>query len=190
MTETTPSMKKEISIPENMQLNELSDKLEFEYKWFKPKYIISLLAAPVFTFFLIKSDFIMGDFDLLTTPVVILIFLSCLTVYYSLAKLLNVTKIHVSHKELDVYHGPIPFSKNLHLTKGDITQLYVTQHRIGHRYYLYSITYQINVILKSKEVITLVRGLHTPEQGRFIENKIEDFLSITDIHVEGELSKR
>jgi hypothetical protein len=38
-------------------------------------------------------------------------------------------------------------------------------------------------------VITLVRGLHSPEQGRFIENKIEDFLNITDIHVEGELTK-
>jgi hypothetical protein len=189
MTETTSSMKREISIPKNMQLNELSNKLEFEFKWYKPKYIISLLAAPVFTFFLIKSDFIMGDFDLLTAPVVILIFLSCLTVYYSLAKLVNVTKIHVSHKELDVYHGPIPFSKNLKLKKENITQLYVTQHRIGHRYYLYSITYQINVILKSKEVITLVRGLYTPEQGRFIENKIEDFLNITDIHVEGEFSK-
>jgi hypothetical protein len=133
MTETTPSMKKEISIPENMQLNELSDKLEFEYKWFKPKYIISLIAAPVFAFFLIKSDFIMGDFDLLTTPVTILILLSCLTIYYSIAKLINTTKIHVTHDELNVHHGPVPFSKNLHLTKGDITQLYVTQHRIGHQ---------------------------------------------------------
>jgi len=65
----------------------------------------------------------------------------------------------------------------------------VTQHRIGHRYYLYATTYQINVILRSKEVITLVKGLHTPEQGRFIEHKIEDFLGITDIHVEGELKK-
>lgn len=182
-------MKRENSIPKNMQLNELSDKLEFQYKWFKPKYVISLIAAPVFAFFLIKSDFVMGDFDLLTTPVAILILLSCLTIYYSLAKLVNVTKIHVTHQELDVHHGPIPFSKNLSLKKESITQLYVTQHRIGHRYYLYSTTYQINVILKSNEVITLVRGLYTPEQGRFIENKIEDFLNIADIHVEGELSK-
>lgn len=183
-------MKREIAIPENMQLNELADKLEFEYKWFKPKYIISLIATPVFAFFLIKSDFITGDFNLLTTPVVILILLSGLTIYYSLAKLINVTNIHVSHTELDVHHGPIPFGKDLHLKKENISQLYVTQHRIGHRYYLFSTTFQINVILKSNEVITLVKGLHTPEQGRFIEQKIEDFLNIKDIHVEGELSKK
>ena len=73
--------------------------------------------------------------------------------------------------------------------KEDVTQFYVTQHRIGHRYYLFATTYQINVILKSDEVITLVKGLYTPEQGRFLENKIEDFLDITDIHVDGELAK-
>ena len=172
-----------------MHLTELADQLEFEYDWFKPKYIIALIAAPVFSYFLIQSDFITGSLSDFTTPVVILILFAFTIVYYSLAKLINSTKIHVTHEQLDVKHGPIPFAKNLHLKKEEVTQLYVTQHRIGHRYYLYYTTYQINVILKSKEVITLVKGLHTPEQGRFIEHKIEDFLDITDIHVEGELAK-
>jgi hypothetical protein len=83
----------------------------------------------------------------------------------------------------------VPFSRNVFLTKEQVTQLYVTQHRIGHRYYLYATTYQVNVILSNKDVITLVKGLHSAEQGRFIEHKIEDFLNITDIHVEGELAK-
>ncbi|NJN24485.1 MAG: hypothetical protein HC819_00035 [Cyclobacteriaceae bacterium] len=68
-------------------------------------------------------------------------------------------------------------------------QLYVTQHRVGHRYYRFSTTYQVNAILDNKEVITLVKGLDSAQQGRFIENKIEDFLNITDVHVEGELKK-
>ena len=172
-----------------MHLNEMAGRLEFEYSWYKPKYLVTIIAAPICSFFLIKSDFITGDFTNLTVPVLILIAFTLVTMYYSLAKLVNTTNIHVSHEELDVKHGPLPFSKNLHLKKEDFTQLYVTQHRIGHRYYLYSTTYQINVILKSEEVITLVKGLHTPEQGRFIEHKIEDFLNITDIHVEGELAK-
>ena len=178
-----------IEIPKNMHLNERSESLEFEYSWYKAKYLISLIAAPLFAFFLINSDYITGDFNQPTVPVILLLSAMLIIFYYSLAKLVNSTKIHVTHQEIDVRHGPIPFGKNLILKKQDVTQLYVTQHRIGHRYYLYATTYQINVILTNKDVITLVKGLHSPEQGRFIENKIEDFLDITDIHVEGELKK-
>ncbi len=179
----------EIDIPKNMHLVEKSDRLEFEYTWFKAKYILSLISSPVFTYFLIQSEFIKGDFYQLTPPVLILIAFGVFIVYYSLAKLLNTTNIHVNNQEIRVYSGPLPFSKNLNLKKSDVKQLYVTQHRIGHRYYVYATTYQINVILSDKNVITLVKGLDTPQQGRFIENKIEDFLNITDIHVEGELDK-
>jgi len=178
-----------IDIPKNMHLKEGDNSLVFEYRWFKSKYIISILAAPIFAFFLIGSDYIIGDFHQFTIPVLILIFVSFFVIYYSLAKLMNTTRINVSHQEIKVIHGPIPFSKNLILKKEDVTQLYVTQHRIGHRYYLYAATYQINAILANKEIITLVRGLHFPQQGRFIEHKIEEFLDITDIHVEGELAK-
>ena len=183
------SMVGSIEIPKNMHLKENANRLEFEYSWFKPKYVVSILITPVFAIFLIKSEYIVGDFNQLTLPVTILIVASITIMYYSLAKLMNTTRIDVSHHDIKVKHSPIPFSKNIVLKKEDVTQFYVTQHRIGHRYYLYATTYQINVILSNKEVITLVKGLHDPEQGRFIENKIEDFLGITDIHVEGELSK-
>lgn len=178
-----------IEIPKNMHLKEKASSLEFEYSWFKIKYLISIFAAPLFAFFLIKSEYITGSFHQFTVPVSLLILVSFLVIYYSLAKLLNVTNIRVTHVELKVDHGPIPFHRNQVLRKQDFTQLYVTQHRIGHRYYLYATTYQINVILKNGEVVTLVNGLHSAEQGKFIEHKIEDFLDITDIHVEGELAK-
>lgn len=189
MTVTNPIMTGSIEIPKNMHLSEKEDNLEFRYSWFKAKYAVSLIAAPLFTFFLVNSDYIMGDFNQFTIPVIILAAASIIVIYYSLAKLLNSTQITVTHHEIRIKNGPLPFSKNLVLKKEDVTQLYVTQHRIGHRYYLYATTYQINAILTNKEIITLVKGLHFPEQGRFIENKIEDFLDITDIHVEGELAK-
>lgn len=189
MTEINPMMAGSIEIPKNMHLNERANSLEFEYSWYKAKYVISILAAPLFAFFLIKSEYIIGDFNEFTIPVIILVAASLVIIYYSLAKLLNTTRISVSHDDIRVSHSPIPFGKNIFLKKEELTQLYVTQHRIGHRYYLYATTYQINAILTNKEVITLVKGLHLPEQGRFIENKIEDFLGITDIHVEGELAK-
>lgn len=178
-----------IQIPKNMRLTEKSDYLEFEYDWFKIKYLVSFLIAPAIAFFMAKSEYVAGDFNEFTIPIIVLLTTSLIVIYYSLAKLLNKTTIKVTHDEIRVRHKPVPFSKNLVLKKEDVTQLYVTQHRIGHRYYLYYTTYQINVILSDDEVITLVKGLSTPNQGRFIENKIEDFLDITDIHVEGEISK-
>ena len=178
-----------IEIPKNMHLTEKSNSLEFEYGWFKFKYLVSLLVAPAIAYIMAKSEYVAGDFNEFTIPVIILISASLIVIYYSLAKLMNKTTITVSHYNLKVTHKPIPFGRNLDIKKEDVTQLYVTQHRIGHRYYLYATTYQINVILASKEVITLVKGLSSPEQGRFIEHKIEDFLNITDIHVDGEISK-
>ena len=178
-----------IEIPKNMHLQEKSSRLEFEYSWYKFKYIITLIVVPFIAFFLIESDYIIGDFNSITIPLVLVLIFAFVALYFSLVKLINTTKIRVTHHAIEVKNGPLPFSKNLMLKKEDVIQFYVTRHRIGHRYYLYSTTYQINVILKSDEVITLVKGLYTPEQGRFIENKIEDFLGITDIHVDGELAK-
>lgn len=189
MTETYTIMVENIQIPKNMQVKENSASLELEYSWFKIKYLVSLFAAPLFAYFLAKSDYIIGDFNQLTLSVSLLFAVSIIVLYYSLAKLINVTQIRVTNNEISVNHRPLPFIKNLTLKKEDVTQLYVTQHRIGHRYYLYATTYQIHAILKNEDVITLVKGLNSPEQGRFIENKIEDFLNITDIDIEGELAK-
>ena len=190
MTETDTSFTGNIEIPKNMHLSEESDKLELEYSWFSPKYIFSLIAAPPFTYFLVGSEYINGDFDELTPSVLLLAGFALFTVYFSLAKLLNTTKIQVRNQEIRLNHGPLPMTKNLILKKKDVKQLYLTQHRIRHRYYLYATTYQINVILENKNAVTLIKGLSKPEQGRFIESKIEAFLNITDVNVEGELPKK
>lgn len=189
MTTINPAIEGNIDFPKNMNLKKRSNSLEFQYSWFKSKYLISFCAAPLFTYFLVNSEFIPGSFNQLSASVIVLTICSLVVVYYSLAKLINTSRILVSHQGIRVNHGPLLFSKNMIVNRNDVTQLYVTKHRVGHRYYLYSTTFQINVILKNKDVITLVRGLHSSAQGRFIENKIEDFLDIDDIHVDGELAK-
>lgn len=189
MTTIHPAIKGDIEFPKNMHVTKSAGTIQFRYSWFKIKYFISLFAAPIFAYFLVNSEYVVGSFNQLTVSVILLIISSLIIVYYSLAKLINTTQIRVSHEGIAVSHGPILFSKNLILKREDVTQLYVTQHRVGHRYYLYATTFQINVILKNRHVITLTKGLHSSQQGRFIENQIEDFLGITDIHVEGELAK-
>jgi hypothetical protein len=190
MTVINPAIEGNINIPKNMHLKKRSGRLEFEYSWFKIKYLIALFAVPFFTYFLVNSKYIVGGFNELTASVILAFTAALFVFYFSLAKLINTTKISVSREGIKVGHGPLLFSKNLIVKRDDVTQLYVTKHRFGHRYYLYSTTFQINVILKNKNVLTLVKGLHSAGQGRFIENEIEDFLDITDIHVEGELAKK
>ena len=178
-----------MEIPENMSLREQDSSLEFEYRWYKPKYIAFLIAGPFCAYFLIKSKYIAGDFQQLTIPALVLIFCALYIFYYSLARVLNTTFIHVTKEKISVRHGPLPFKRNLELKKDDVTQLYVARQKGVNKYYLLVVTYQVNVILKNGSVITLVKGLDMLQQARFIENKIEDYLNITDVAVEGEEPK-
>jgi hypothetical protein len=179
----------QIRMPRNMHLAERQNSLEFEYSWFKVKYLMTCILTPVFAYFLINSGYISGNLSLLTIPVILILVLAFSVLYYSVIRLVNTTKIHVTNNHIAVAHGPLPYFRNLYLKKEEVTQLYVTKYRKSHRYYLYSTAYQINVILKNQRVVTLVRGLQTLEQGRFIEQKIEDFFNITDIPVKGEEKK-
>jgi hypothetical protein len=178
-----------IKIPRNMHLNEDVDRMEFEYNSFKFKYVTTILLAPVFAYFLIDSDYVPGSVSNLQIPGWIVILCCVLVMYYALVKIINTTRISVSKDRIKVKSGPLIIFKNLYLFKEDVSQLYVTKHSIGHRYYLQMTTYQVNVILRNKKVITLVKGLTSADQGRFIEQKIESFLEITDIPVEGEIEK-
>ena len=117
MTEVNPIMVGSIDIPKNMHLNEKANSLEFEYSWFKVKYVVSILATPLFAYFLVKSEYVPGDFNELTLPVSVLIIASLVVIYHSLAKLMNITRIRVSHHDIKVHHSPIPYCRNLILKK-------------------------------------------------------------------------
>ncbi len=180
---------KNLHIPKNMHLNEQDQSLEFNYSWFKYKYLVAAILTPLFAYFLIDSDYVQGSFSELTLPVMMIAGVSVIVEYYGLAKIFNSTRIFVSLNHIEVKSRPLPFNKNLSLDRKNVAQLYVAKHRIGDRNYLYSTTYQINVILVNQEIITLVKGLETVEQGRFIEQKIEIFFGIKDVSVEGEVEK-
>ena len=178
-----------LEFPKNIRLNERPDRLLIEYSWFKLKYFFLLGLFPVGSYVVIQSNYVNGSIQNITIPVLMIILLNLAVIYYSLMRLINTTIISVNHNKVTIEHKPLPFNKNLVIQRSNLVQLYVTRHRTAHRYYLYSSTYQINAILSNKQVITLVKGLYDPEQGRFIEKKIEKFLNITDVSVEGELEK-
>ncbi len=180
---------KGVVIPRHIHLSEVKGNLEFEYAWFKYKYVAAIILAPVLSWFLVTSRYIEGSFSEPTMGVAVIVAICLFVMYYALAKIFNSTRIIVTSDQIRVIHGPLPMLKNLLIKKEDVAQLYVTRQDVFHYYYRIFPTYQVNVILKNRQVITLVSKLDTPAQGRFIEQKIEQFFNIEDVPVEGEIDK-
>jgi len=190
MTSEQTIQAQEIMMPKSIHLKEIAGGLEFEGSWFKYKYLALLVTTPVLGWFLINSSYVKGSINEPTINVVIIAIGCLFAIYYALARILNATKIIVTNDQIRVLHGPVPLLKNLIIEKKNVAQLYVTRQNVFHHYYRIFTTYQINVILKNKEVITLVSKLDTLAQGHFIEQKIEQFFNIEDVPVEGEINKK
>ena len=181
--------KNALVVPKNMRINEKPDGLHIEYSWFKIKYLLLIFVFPMCSVVVLESEYIQGSLQQLTLPVITILIINLGVIYYCLTRLLNTTNISVNKGRIQIEHKPLPLSKNISIKREDVTQLFVTKHRRGHRYYVYSSTYQLNAILTDGSVITLISGLYYPEQGSFIEKKIEQFLGITDISIDGEIDK-
>jgi hypothetical protein len=180
---------REPQIPQSIKLSDIEGGMLITYRWYKAKYLLALMLAPACAYFLVRSDYVAGDFQAFTVPSVLIVMAALLIVYYSLARVLNTTRIRVLQDRILVCSGPLPFGGNRKLYKDDVVQLYVTRQAVGHRYYLTVTTYQVNVQLVNGSVMTLVRGLASAEQGWFIEKNIESFFMIQDIPVRGEVDK-
>lgn len=178
-----------LEIPRNIRLTEKPDSLVIEYSWFKLKYVLILIVAPLCSYVIIESDHINGSFQQMTLPVVAVLLVCGIILYYSLTRLLNTTLITVNLGRIKIEHKPLPLARSAVVNREELTQLYVTRQMRTKRYDFYSATYQINAILANKEVVTVIKGLSDPRQGQFIEQKIEQFLGIKDIAVDGELEK-
>jgi hypothetical protein len=106
--------------------------------------------------------------------------------YATLCGFVNRTVLRVSAGELTVWHGPLPFPGNRQILTADIKQLYCTEtvHR-GKRSCRTS--YNVLVVTKDNDKITLVSNLDELEQGLFIEQQVEQHLRIRDQRVPGQV---
>ncbi|MCA9210143.1 MAG: hypothetical protein KDA55_17415, partial [Planctomycetales bacterium] len=108
--------------------------------------------------------------------------------YLTLSMFVNKTVIRVANGELSVRHGPLPWPGKRNLLAHEIQQLYVTEQmrrtKHGYRY-----TYHLNAKMAHGEVVKLLSNLDTPDQGLFIEQKLEHHLKIEDEAVAGEVTR-
>ena len=103
--------------------------------------------------------------------------------YTVLASFLNSTLIRIDHREIVIQHGPLPWPGNRVIAINDVEQLFCQEKKSSKGISQYSLC----AILKGGKRKELLPGLETPQQARFIEQQIEDFLRIKDRPVIGEM---
>lgn len=184
----------EQQLPRRLSLqHKPNESLHIVYRWFREIHLFilffSFLWNALLLFFYLNAD------SLSEAPVTFLIFplLHLLTglalFYYALAGIFNKTLVIARASHLSIRHRPFPWIGGRRIPRTKLAQLFVHE-SISHSSSGTLVTYQVRALVaKRKQAITLVRGLESPEQARFIERSIEDYLQIQDYPVSGEYPK-
>ena len=194
---TSARKKTFVDLPQGIETYDMANAVDFEINWKK-----SSSSLWFFVIFAVFWNSIVGIFVIVALTSGEMNFLSMLAfhiviglgfAYYVLALFLNTTYIGINKYDLTIEHQPIPFPffKTREIPIEDIEQLHVER-------YVASKTngrpdYAFSVFVKAKEIekpIKLMKGLKTWEQGRYIEQEVENFLNITDKKVENEWEER
>ncbi len=189
------NQEKLLPIPQNMQLEEDRNSMKIIHKWSNIMGYI-LLGFSLFWNSIIYFGFI-SEMLAENVPTFVLFFMTpfigvgIFIFYFGLANILNTTIISIGYDNVSVKHTPLPWLGNKDIFKHDIKQLYVKQHISKGKNgtsmsYSTSISYSVNLIDKDNKDIKLIDSLQTPDEGRFIEQKIEKFLKIQSKPVSGE----
>jgi len=106
--------------------------------------------------------------------------------YSGLANLLNATTVTVGHGTFTIAHGPIPWRAPTPFHTWELQQLYTKQH-VSHGKSSTTTTYSLDAVMQDGRSTTLVSGLENDEQGRFLEERLEQYIGIIDNKVIGEV---
>lgn len=181
---------KEISQPKQVSIFKEGMTLNLVQNWFSLKYLFLLFFCIAWDSFLIfwyaialseGAPWIMSVFPL--AHVAVGVGLS----YYTLAGLLNRSIVSVNQSEFSIRHGPLPWIGNITLRSSEIDQLYCQEEYNRGKNGVYY-TYQLSALLKNGRKIKLLSNLDSAEVVLYMERQIEDWLSIKDRPVVGEMS--
>ena len=182
-------------LPAGMSVTESPDLLVLTHKWNK---WIGYAMLVIWAIWSTGLCFDFGEFvDLLQAEgahfellfAFPILGLNLFLLYGGLAHVLNATTTTIDFEELKIKHAPIPWINNRAIYRGDVKQLYVKQHvtqRKKGTSYFSSSSYSINVVVQGRKDLELVTGIGTAEDAKFVEQKIEHYLKISDRPVPGE----
>jgi hypothetical protein len=181
----------EAPIPEHISMEQTADGLLFSYRWFSPAFIFIALFAVVW------DGFLVFWYSVVTSegaPMVMLLFpiihvlVGIGITYFALAGFYNRTLVLVGEGKLSIQHVPLPWPGNRVLLAADLVQLYSKERVIRTRNGA-QMKYQLNAITRENKTITLMSNLTAPDQVRYLEHKLEEYLGITDVPVQGEMPR-
>ncbi|ADO72726.1 hypothetical protein [Stigmatella aurantiaca] len=109
--------------------------------------------------------------------------------YYTLAGLVNRTKIEVSRDRLTIRHGPLPWRGNLNVLGRRFTQLYGVE-TVASNKGRDTFTYELIGMERSGRAVKLLTGLTEKDHVLYLEQILERRLGIEDAPVDGEIATR
>lgn len=184
----TPLRKrKEVLMPEQIEIDEYEDEMTIFYKWRKAKGI-----SPFFIFFGLFWNGMLIPFVLAAIASGELAFLLGISLHlmvgigfiiFIMTRLMNTTYITVDDYELSIEHRPfvIPFlHKNQYYDVRSIKQL-DAQKYVSHTSNNVPIhAYAVVAKFDDGDELKIIKGLKTQSKALFIEQEIELFLGIKD----------
>ncbi|MBI5548477.1 MAG: hypothetical protein HY901_31735 [Deltaproteobacteria bacterium] len=188
-----PASRAEVAIPKRFKVEQQGSTLSIEWRWFTLAAIFLIFFCCFWDGFLVLwygLSFSSGE-----APAMMLLFplihvaIGAGLSWYTLALLINRTRLEVGSGMLRVRHSPLPWPGNRELSATSIEQLYCVEvvHRGKNGT---SYTYDLMAVLRTgTKPLKLIGRLEKPEQALFLEQRIESFLGIEDRPVSGELRK-
>lgn len=176
--------------PKELQIHEEQDNLNITYSWFDAG------AIPLFIFSLFWCGFLAVWYTIGIIgggPLIMFLFplfhvaVGVGTMYGALTKLFNKTIIDIYFGQMTIVHKPIPWIKgNTQLNQDDIKQFYVKE-KIGNKG---SRSYDLRAKLKTGADISVLSIKATDSHLVLqLEERLEQFMDITDQPVPGEFGK-
>lgn len=186
---TRPAPSGAVPLPQKFQVTDSGGQLEVRWRWFNAGHVFSLGFAVLWNAFMVAwmGGAILGK----AWPMVAFGSLHALVgvglAYWSLAGLLNSTRVRLSQGELRVTHGPVPWPGGL-WRREDLAQLYGEESasRRNNRTHL---TWTLCAMTRDGRRHSLVKGLTEKAQVLWLERTLEARMNIVDQPVHGEMAK-
>lgn len=196
--ESVGTLKESIAAPRPEKVKREHDGLSLVLRWRWFNYSVLFLIpfalfwnGMVFSFLSFSTlfSFDTGDglpgpagmFPLFVLPHTLI---GIMLIYYIASLLLNQTRVDISHHEVSVRHGPLPWWGSKTVSTSEINQLY-TRETISRGRNSRRATYEVHMIDQKNTHKKLITGLESAEFAFYVEQEIEDHLGIQDRHVRG-----